>query len=238
MSERIFIRCEERIGDDFTGAREKRFGAAASQFTSCNFSKVRWSDCTWGEGKVPTVYRDCIFDGAQLQARVPGAARFERCSFRDVKLRNWNCDGLEFVDCVFTGNLHTIVFNGSPPEPYRSSLGRHHNEFVGNDFSGARFTDVGFRGGIDLTLQRLPRQDNLLLVHDAVQAVARAEGLINVWNDLENRARAQGLLRFLRRLTDSGQRQLLLEADDLEKVFGTAVWDRVQRALRPDQGGR
>lgn len=231
MSDRLFVNGEVHVGTDFSGVKVKRFSAAASTFDGCDFRNVRWEDCGWGEGTTPTIYRDCVFDGARLQARAPGFARFERCSFRDVRLENWYCNAVEVVDCVFSGRLKTVVFDGSLPEHKVALMGRTTNEFHGNDFSGARFIDVGFRGGIDLTRQQLPDQADLLLVHDARAAVARVEGAINVWDDLDNRARAQGLLRFLHRGIHGGQEQLLLEPDDLRKVFGAAVWERVEPAL-------
>ena len=235
MSDHIFVRDEAVRHVRYSDRRAKTFAAAGSSFTACDFTNVRWTDCGWGAGRTPALYSDCNFDGAHLQARVPGIARFERCTFRNVRLRNWHCDAVEFVDCVFTGTLTAMVFHGSLEDPYTAFLSRTRNEFHGNDFSGARLEDVGFRGGIDLTRQILPEQDNLLLVLDALAAVARVEGLINVWDDMDNRARAQGLIRFLRRLTDSGQLQLLLEADDLRKVFGPVVWARVQPALASER---
>ena len=54
------------------------------------------------------------------------------------------------IDCIFSGTLHKVVFYGADPESGR------HNEFRGNDFRETLFDDVGFREGIDLTLQRFP----------------------------------------------------------------------------------
>ncbi|MFN2537801.1 MAG: hypothetical protein ABR549_06560 [Mycobacteriales bacterium] len=228
MTDRLVIENQSLLEADLSSRKVKAFCAIASTFDRCDFRGVRWRDGGMGAGMTPSVYRDCVFDGARIQANPPGRARFERCSFRDVVLKDWYCFNIEMIDCVFTGRIEHSYFNGRARQP-DETFGT--NEFHGNDFSGAKLVDVGFRTGIDLRLQRLPEDEDLLYVWDGPEAVARAEGAVNTWSDLESRRRAQGLLEHLRRELDGQQRQLIIEVGDTRKVFGDAVVDRVFPAL-------
>ncbi len=49
-------------------------------------------------------YIECSFDGLRFW-HGGGFARFVRCSFRNINVRDWFCFGAEFIDCVFTGRF-------------------------------------------------------------------------------------------------------------------------------------
>lgn len=210
------------------------FGAEASRFLRCDFSGARWKQCHWGDGPQQSVYIECNFDGASLQAPTPGNARFVRCTFRNANLKSWYCVAVEMIDCVFSGSLELVAFAGAVRPPYEGRVERQRNQFAGNDFSQASFRDVGFRYGIDLNTQRLPNSPDWLRVRNATAALAAAEGLVNTWEDLQQRGRAQGLLKTLADESQGGQEDLFLEIADLRKVFGAAVVERVLPALVPD----
>ena len=69
------------------------------------------------------------------------------------------------------------------------ALGRTSNEFRGNDFSGMDLIDVGFRTGIDLSLQRLPTGAQYVYLADAERALQRAReqvvasGRVRLWGE-------------------------------------------------------
>lgn len=141
---------------DFSGRKLDAFHAIASRFEKCCFEKMSIRDACFGSGLYDSEYYDCSFDGSKFTAVAPGNARFVRCSFRDVLIRQLFCHCVEFVNCKFSGKLLSGYFNGAVPPEDVPILGRHINEFRGNDFIQMELVDVGFRSGIDLSLQRLP----------------------------------------------------------------------------------
>ncbi|MDR1443023.1 MAG: hypothetical protein LBJ02_11720 [Bifidobacteriaceae bacterium] len=150
--------CGARLrGRDFSGRRlTNGFLAVASRFEDCKFDGILVDSLAFGAGSALSEYVGCSFDGASLAASSGDVARFVRCSFENVRIRDWYCWEVEFVDCVFSGVLRNVVFDGQVPEMNRGRAGRDVNEFIGNDFSRADLRGVTFRGGIDLGRQRLP----------------------------------------------------------------------------------
>jgi hypothetical protein len=98
------------------------------------------------------VFRDCGFSASKLEL---GNARFERCTFENVRLPA-GVGLAEFVDCSFRGELEGVRFEGSPPAA--DAFGRVTNEFRGNDFSGALMPGCAFRH-VNLGAQRWPADD-------------------------------------------------------------------------------
>jgi hypothetical protein len=196
---------------------------------------MRVDDASFGAGVEQSEYVDCSFDRSRLTPHGGGYARFVRCSFRDVIIRNWDCYHVDLVDCVFTGVLRSVRFwgrtpaewrhsdyeayvrfslkegRGQPPDSVRELMLRADNEYHGNDFSSADLVDVSFRGGIDLSAQRLPSGDGYLYVPDAPDAIDRALALVDQRVPPEL---AADVVRFLRdilgRTVETGQHQLLL----------------------------
>ncbi len=210
-------------GEDFSGRKLLQLSVAGSRLVGCSFSKIRARSASLGEGREMSHYIDCTFDGSRLALRAGGFARFERCSFRDVDLRDWFCFAVELVDCTFTGRLRKAIFNGTVPAEQRSMAGRISNDFRGNDFSGMDLRDVGFRTGLDLTLQRLPTGSQYLYVEDATGAVHRARNAVAHWEDLALRREAMVLIEILESEISEGQRQLLLRKDDYSSFPGEAI---------------
>jgi hypothetical protein len=208
---RLVIEHRELREVDFSDRRLDQFVSVGSRFNSCDFSRANINDAALGAGRVQSEYVDCIFDGARMRAG-GGMARFNRCSFRDVQLRDWFCFTTEFVECVFSGSLSKVVFHGAVPLSERDFAGRLTNEFRGNDFSNAHFQDVAFRTGIDLTAQILPRDDRYLLVPDAAAVLRYVKSAIEAWES-KQRGQAEALLRALSFEASQGQSQLLLNLE-------------------------
>jgi hypothetical protein len=204
----------ELVGEDFSRRRFFQFSAVGSRFESCRFERVRIESASFGAGRATSEYLDCTFDGARLRMGPGGFARFVRCSFREVQIRDWFGFAVELVDCTFSGRLRKAFFNGTVPTDQVLAAGRSINEFKGNDFSEMDLVDVSFRTGIDLTQQRLPTGPQYLFVADAMRAVAHARAQVIAWEDLELRQQAMPVLRVLEAEVERGQRQLLLRVDD------------------------
>jgi len=168
-------------GCDLSGLRIPQFGASASEFDRCDFSRARVDAGSLGFSK-GAVFRDCRFAGAELTRAEPGIARFERCDFQGASLDGWFGAQAEFVECTFSGRLHRMRFYGTvDPLQVADAVGRLRNEFVGNDFEAAELTDVEFVGGIDLRAQRLPPGPEYVLIDDLPERLRRAHEVVAGW---------------------------------------------------------
>ncbi len=166
---------QELVGETFSGRKLDKMRMSASSFTGCEFTGMRVGNwVTGGARTTVTRYTECVFDRSRIRFNPGGLARFERCSFRDVDLRDWMCFETELVACLFTGRLRRSFFNGTVREELVQALGRTSNEFRDNDFSGMDLIDIGFRTGIDLSLQRLPTGEQYVCLSDAERALQRA----------------------------------------------------------------
>jgi hypothetical protein len=208
---------------DFSGLHFLRFYADDCRFIGCDFSRVRVDWLPYGSGG--SLFRDCVFDGAQIGDF--GDVRLERCQFVDTDLDGWFTFAADLVDCRFAGRLTGVVFNG------RDDTGRGKNEFVGNDFREADLDDVDFRE-IDLDAQLLPQGDEYIRLRNLQERVNAVRETVKAWPQDAARADAEKMLSlvesvyedesdifakrtFLREMADSpqvGERVLEL----LEKV--------------------
>lgn len=197
------------VGEDFSHQRIYSFTSVGSRFESCDFSGVVIEHPGLGAGLKQSFYVDCVFDGSRLEMIYGGGnVRFERCSFREVKFRDWYCKRVEMVDCTFTGTIDTAVFYGTVPKDDVRYAKRKKNEFRGNDFSGATLIGVDFRTGIDLTLQKLPIREDYVYIEDLAAAVQRARPLLEALPASEQRRHALGFLELYEDDARGGQRQV------------------------------
>lgn len=212
--DRVFLDHVELSDADFSGRKLVQLAVAGSRLVGCRFENVRVRGASMGAGRKMSHYVECSFDGARMTMGPGGYARFERCSFQDVDLRDWFCFAVEMIDCRFTGRLRKGIFNGSVPEDQRQVTGRSRNEFHGNDFSGMELIGVTFRTGIDLSRQLLPVGSEYLYMVDAAVGVQRARAAVTAWHDLAARREALTLIDILAAEVSGGQRQMLLRRDD------------------------
>jgi hypothetical protein len=230
-SQRVVLDQEDLHGVDFSGRKLVQFSASGSRLEACRFDNAKIEDASFGSGSETSEYVECSFDGARIRFGPGGYARFVRCSFRDVDLREWFCFAVELIDCTFSGRLRKAFFNGTVPEDKRASAGRERNEFRGNDLSAMALIDVAFRSGIDLTQQKLPSGPDYIYVPDANEAVQRARASVVGWEDLGVRQPAMTLINLLEQDVAAGQRQLFLRPADYTKLGQDEV-DAVMALLR------
>lgn len=205
---------EALVGEDFSRKKLTSMSVHASTLTLCRFDGLHVDAAVFGAGEQMSIYRECSFDGSNIQASTVGFARFEKCSFRNVSLRQWICFAAEFVDCYFSGRAERAVFYGSSPYGEAAVVGRNQNEFRGNDFVEMELIDVAFRGGIDLTRQHLPSGSSYLFLKDARKAVVEARSHVALWSDERQRSKGLAFLKTLMDEIASGQEQLLIHMDD------------------------
>lgn len=187
----------EACDQDFSGLKPKKIlGVAESRFTRCSFERLRAPKVCFGAGPTQSVYVECSFDHSRFKANAPGNARFERCTFRDVKIDYMIGQGLEFIDCVFSGQLREVVFWGSVGmDQLVGAYGRETNEFTGNDLSGADLVDTGFRGGVDLTKNILPLGSGTLVALDGPEALRRVRQRVFEMPDSPLREQVMNLVK-------------------------------------------
>jgi len=190
------------------------------------------SDACFGGGTKTSEYIDCTFNGSKITAGSPGCARFVHCSFRDVLIREFFCQNVEFIDCVFSGKLLKGYFNGVVPEDSIQRIGRRRNEFRGNDFSQMELIDVAFRTGIDLASQRLPVGPDYLYVPDAARVVSDVRKQVIAWKDLKLRREAMIVIQVLELQLEGNQKQLFLHVRDLMPRESREAAEKVYSLLR------
>ena len=183
-------------GENYSGRTLLQFASIGSHLHACNFGQIEIQSAAFGGGRETSEFVDCTFDGARMNMAPGGFSRFVRCSFQNVKIRNWICFTVEMIDCTFSGRLDTAIFNGAVPEDERAVIGRACNEFYGNDFSALDLRDVTFRTGIDLT-QILPSGKDYLFLPNAAATVSRAKLHVVGWNDEEMRRAAMAIIQGL-----------------------------------------
>jgi hypothetical protein len=197
-------------GEDFSGRKLVGFSAEASRFRECRFERLKVENAYFGAGMEKSEYVDCSFDRSRIRAPAPGRVRFVRCSFRDVRLREWFCWDADFIDCVFTGKAKKMIFNADSPE----QRGHTVNEYRGNDFGGMDLVDCVFRGGVDLSKQVLPSGEDYVLLRDARNAIVRARAEVALWENDARREEGLALLRLFDGEADRGQEDLFLRPAD------------------------
>jgi hypothetical protein len=203
-------------GDIYGPGELRALWSIGSRFERCSFNELHVHDAHFGSGPSPSEFIECTFDGASLRAPVVGWARFVRCSFRNVRLKNWH-SAADFIDCVFSGRANHCVFYGAAEDPVTGALVRS-VEFRGNDFSSMDFRDVAFRGGIDLRLQRLPAGPDDVYIQDAADDLKRAREYLRAWNDDSRREDALLDIDLLQREIDLHQQdQIYVRISDLER---------------------
>ncbi|MBQ1049289.1 hypothetical protein KBX50_12560 [Micromonospora sp. C51] len=228
------------VGVDYAEQGLKGFTAIGSTFTRCSFDGLRLKGASFGAGMEQTTYVDCTFDNAQISGSA-GFSRFVNCDFRGTRISNLVTDYWELIGCRFTGFIKSITFWGAPPpgsansyasnvrwleregkaEPpgYRDLALRPINVIDRNDFSGASFSDVAFRRGVDLSRQRLPDSSDYLYVPGAEQALLKALEEISSGAAHDETGLSESMIRsMMEREVTAGQKQFFLrEADYARK---------------------
>lgn len=228
-------------GVNFSGRDLVQLEVIGSRLVGCRFDNLRVESAVFGSGGLPTELVECSFDGSRIGELWPSKSRFERCTFRNIRLREWmNGFWAELVDCLFTGRIGRAIFWGTPlsrdkdlqdlreawdhhgrsleSEVYCKIVDRVRNEFHGNDFAGAELVDFAFRRGIDLTQQRLPTGPDYVYLPDGAAALAHARRMIETW-EKPLADEAATLLQIFEEELANGQIQLLLRQEKKPRHF-------------------
>jgi len=219
---------------NFSGVRFEAFLTRGSTFTECDFSRIKSGTYRSDLSSVPpSVYSDCRFDRADLRAFDPGAARFERCSFRGSKIDGWNTTEAEFVDCTFAGRINQARFWGQPYGVLADRLERTINEFRGNDFSGADLWDVSFVKGIDIDAQRWPAGAEYIRLDRMQERLNQVRRQVVHWANPHARQEALIMLQVLQEDVELNQNALFARRATLSGGLPERerVWDMLAASL-------
>lgn len=195
------------VNVDFSAMRFAEFRIHSSVFEGCDFSGAAfdrlsmgdtcmqgpWDGMSWPQ----SVFEDCVFRRTRFATLTHfGNVRFQRCVFDRSRLRDQTGTfEAEFVDCAFLGQVRNISFWGRPTG-HQAALGRDHNDFTGNDFTGAELDYVAFRH-IDLLAQHWPGLPGYALLDRISERVKAVLPLVERWPDPQHRKEARFSLEFL-----------------------------------------
>ncbi|MCG7564649.1 hypothetical protein [Pseudoalteromonas sp. McH1-42] len=205
--------------ESFSGQKVSKFIAVESEFLDCSFKDMSIKDICFGGGSKQTRYVNCNFDNSTFSSNVPGVARFENCSFKNVKVRKLFCVDVEFIDCVFSGELKQGNFVGIHREIDGTSKT---NEYKNNDFSELAFGDVGFID-IDLSLQKFPHRGALAVITDVSRFLTNAKAEIEKIVEHSMYDDAAKVLTILEMESEGGNNQLLVDKFSFPKKLQEAA---------------
>lgn len=204
------------VSEDYSRRRERKWVTTESKFERCSFAGIRATDFDFGAAWAPSNFTECSFDDVNIRAEIPGFATFERYTFARAKMYKWICYGIEFIDCSFDeAIIRDCVFSATVKPSQSARTDRVENSFSGNDFSRADFFSVIFKGGVDLSRQRLPTGEGYLLIEDAPTVFRRALADVQSWTDLDAKRYAEVFLRAAIESMGRSQQQYLLSPHDL-----------------------
>lgn len=217
---------ERKTGERFDDLRLTALNVIESSLSKCVFSRVRARSVSLGAGRTQSVFTDCLFDRCEFVFGAVGNARLVRCRFESCSLENLFGTELEMLDCTFPGTtIRKAVFHGSTVPTAVGSAFRKNNQLERNDFSATRFVDVDFRGGVDLTGQKLPISDDLLYLPDTRVALEVVKDICaSVFSaSPETRKQCRALAGVLELYCKSNQRDQILQL---------GAWGEIGRELR------
>lgn len=205
--------------ESFSGKKVSKFVAVECEFVDCSFQNMNIKDICFGGGSKPTRYVNCTFDNTTFSSNAPGLARFESCSFKNVTVGKLFCVDVEFIECVFSGEIKQGNFVGIHREIDGTSKV---NEFKDNDFTGLTLGDVGFMG-IDLTLQKFPQSRALTIITDVSSFLSSAKAEIENITDTSTYDAAVKVLTIMEMESDGGNNQLLVDKSSYPQKLQEAV---------------
>lgn len=216
----LVIDRETRVAENFSNLKLDGFTVIESSLRQCTFEDVRVRSACFGGGMRQSVFEDCTFSRCKFAFGAVGNARLVRCRFESCRLESLIGTDLELIECAFPGTtIKKGVFHGARPDRFAE---RSVNEIRDNDFSQADLQGVGFRGGVDLTKQKLPTSDEYLFIRDTCKASEIVKELQSSIVEKDELKRSQMLAGLLDFYCSSGQKMQLLRI---------AFWGAFEREL-------
>jgi hypothetical protein len=187
-----------------------------ARVNDCIFENLDINELLTGGGKTESFLENCRFINSKFNF-LGGFATLINCSFENVTIGEMFALRMQFINCKFSGKLKKVVFNARVPKSYRVLVGRDKNIFEGNDLSEAFFDDVGFRGGIDFTKQKMPKTDDYVYIYDP-EIIKRAK---NRLLEVKNKNYTEDLLSWINGMEydmERGQKHFFIKLSDFTKI--------------------
>jgi hypothetical protein len=212
---------DSRSGETFSNLKLDGLTVTESSLHGCSFEDLRARSSYFGAGVRQSTFENCVFRRCTLIFGAVGNARLMGCRFESCRLENMIGTALELIQCTFQDTtIKGGVFHGKTDDP---ALRRTRNEFRDNDVSGAELDNVDFRGGIDLTRQKLPTGEKYLFVGDTCQALSVVRQLQPSLVDAQELKRCQTLAALLDFCCSTGQ---------TTQLFRVPAWGSFEQQLR------
>jgi uncharacterized protein YjbI with pentapeptide repeats len=203
----------------FSGKKVSKFLIVESKFVDCSFESMNIKDICFGAGTKKSTYVNCVFDNSIFSSNVPGIARFESCSFKNVTIKKLFGVEIELINCVFSGEFK----QGNLVGVFRDVDGStKRNEFQGNDFTNLEFLDVAF-SDINLTLQKFSRDKGYSVITDVDLFLLKAKELINSIEDFKVFDSANKVISIIELESEGGNNQLFIDKNNFPKLLQEAA---------------
>ena len=203
----------------FSGKEISKFLAVESEFVGCSFEKMKIKNICFGAGDKQSRYINCVFDDSEFSSNVPGIARFENCSFKNIKIKKFFCVDIEMINCRMSGEIIQGNFVGI----HRDIDGSISvNEFRDNDFTNLKLGDVGFIG-IDLTAQKLPVGSDFLVILNVEDFLTKVKAEIINIKDLGLSNSISNVISMIEMVNEGGNNQLFVDKRSFPKNLQDAV---------------
>jgi uncharacterized protein YjbI with pentapeptide repeats len=207
----LTIERETRTNENFSNLKLDGLTVIESSLRGCTFEDVRARSSYLGSGLRQSMFEDCVFRRCTFTFGAVGNARLVGCRFESCRLENMFGTELELIECTFQDTtIRGSVFHGEIGDSAHLRPRRTRNEIRDNDFSGAELENVDFRGGIDLTRQKLPTGENYLFIGDTCQASRIVRQMQSSLLETQDLQRSQTLASLLDFYCSTGQRMQLL----------------------------
>lgn len=225
----------ERV--DFSGHRFEHLVTEGSTFVDCDFRRVR-IESGYLDPRASSTFRDCRFDGFRTGSLIWGTSRFEHCSFRDLRLNEWEVDSTEFVDCAFSGRIDGAIFSATPRWPHDDPAWmipfRTTTELRGNDFSQVDLRLPDFRGGVLLSANTWPDGPDYHVLDRWQERLRAATATVARWTDDQERESALWWIGLHRSGGREEQTEILLRMSDWSRLKAPSTWRRLWPILSAD----
>jgi hypothetical protein len=216
---RIEIVNEKVKSESYSGAIISKFIAVESEFLNCSFENMKIEDVCFGGGIKQTRYVNCSFDNSVFSSNAPGIARFENCSFKNVQIRNFFCVDVDFVNCIFSGEIKKGNFVGVHSDVDGSSK---INEYINNNFEGLKIGDVGF-SNIDLTMQTFSLNSTYAIILDVSYLIKIAKSELHNILDQTLYCAVSKVITILEYENEESNNQMLIDRNSFPDSLIDAV---------------
>lgn len=179
----------------FRGCLFHKVSFAHGKMEECDIADSVFTDCDFKSASLGLrgkkgggTCRNVSFTKCKFKDVIFYHLKMEHCRFDNVSYDETFFNGARLSDCVFTGEIREAVFRGYHWLPNDQSFidklftrrrkPEELNRMVNVDFRNARFGDVTFSDGIDLSTCLFPEQENYIKIANTKAVFAKVKEII------------------------------------------------------------